>query len=242
MPTKNEIKRIQSLKQKKKREQLGVFVAEGEKLVSHLLGLGLQPDMLFCTDDVKIAGAEVVSTAEMNKLTLLKTPSNALGVFNQPVLPVEPFQGAFILVLDGIRDPGNLGTMLRLCDWFGVSQIVCTPDCVDVFNEKVVQASMGSVATIPCFYMEVDEIIAQTSKAGYVLTATTMEGPSIYEVGFAEKTALVIGNEGQGISKTLFDVCQKRISIPAAANAKAESLNAAMATAVLFSEYFRRKI
>jgi TrmH family RNA methyltransferase len=131
--------------------------------------------------------------------------------------------------------------MLRLCDWFGVDQVVCTSDCVDVYNEKVVQASMGSVATIPCFYFEVDDVVKRAKNAGFTLTATSMDGPSVYEIGFAQKTALVIGNEGQGISPNLMEACQKQVSIPAAKGAKAESLNAAMATAVLFSEYFRLK-
>lgn len=242
MPTKNEIKRIQSLKQKKKRQQQGVFVAEGEKLVRHLLDLGLESEMLFALKGVDIIETEAVSTNEMKQLSLLKTPSSVIGVFKQPIFETSPFQGEIVLVLDAIRDPGNLGTMLRLCDWFGVKQVICTPDCVDVFNEKVVQASMGSIANIPCFYLEVDEVIDQALTAGFTLMATTMEGKSIYQNEFPAKTAMVIGNEGQGISNALLEASTSRVSIPAHADAKAESLNAAMATAVLLSEYFRTNI
>jgi TrmH family RNA methyltransferase len=241
MPTKNEIKRIKSLKQKKKRQQQHVFVAEGEKLVHHFINLGLTAELLFATEEAQVNGAERVTLETMKQMTMLRNPSNALGVFEQPEFSTRLFQEDLVLVLDGIRDPGNLGTILRLCDWFGVGQVICTPDCVDVFNEKVVQASMGSVASVASFYLNRETIVQEAGKRDFQLVATAMQAPSIYEVGFPAKAALIIGNEGKGISQSLLDASAVLTSIPAATTAKAESLNAAMATAVLLSEYHRTK-
>ena len=241
MPTKNEIKFIKSLKQKKSRQQNHVFVAEGEKLVRHFLEQGQEVVHLLATDDrIQHQQLEVITATEMKAISQLQNPSPALAVFKQPVFPAQDLNSPFVLVLDGVRDPGNLGTILRLCDWFGVSQMICTDDCVDVFNEKVVQASMGSVTAVRVFSMSRPAIIHQLNKLEYVMVSTRMDAPSIYEFDFPLKSALVLGNEGQGVSVELSSAANNFVSIPSAPNAKAESLNVASATAICLSELFRR--
>lgn len=240
MPSKNEMKNINALRLKKKREQSGLFVAEGEKLVAHLITLLGKPRHFYCLAESAVAGAEVISAAEMAKLSHLTHPSPVFAVFAQPRFDEPPFCNAFTLVLDGIRDPGNLGTILRLCDWFGVHQVVCTDDCVDVFNEKVVQASMGSVATVQVVSQSREELVAQAKKAEVTLVGTTMDAPSVYEVQLPAKAALVIGNEGQGVSEVIQRACGMLVSIPASPTAKAESLNAAMSAAILLAEFSRK--
>ncbi len=241
MPTKNEIKFIKSLKQKKSRQQNHAFVAEGEKLVRHFLEQGLEVGHLLAVDDrIKHEQLEVITEAEMKAASLLQNPSPVLAVFKQPIFPTQALNSPFVLVLDGIRDPGNLGTILRLCDWFGLSQVICTEDCVDVYNEKVVQASMGSVAAVRVFCMQRSAIVQQLKELEYALISTRMEAPSIYTFDFPVKTALVLGNEGQGVSVELVNAANSFVSIPSAPNAKAESLNVASATAICLSELFRR--
>ena len=142
--------------------------------------------------------------------------------------------------MDALRDPGNMGTILRLCDWFGVHQIICTDDCVDVFNEKVVQASMGSVAVTAAFYKTREEIASFLKENNFTVYGADMNANSVYETNYQTKSALILGNEGQGISVELDDIISERITIPAAQNAKAESLNVATAAAILLSDYSRK--
>lgn len=241
MATKNEIKFIKSLKQKKSRQQAHVFVAEGEKLVRHFLKIGLEMVHLLAIDDrLQDQRVDIISSTEMKTLTLLQNPSPVLAVFKQPEFKLQSLNNPIVLVLDGIRDPGNMGTILRLCDWFGLSQLVCTDDCVDIFNEKVVQSSMGSVASVQVIVLNREAIGSVLSKNGFTLISTKMEAPSIYTSDFPQKTALVLGNEGQGVSEELERAAQHFVSIPAAPTAKAESLNVASAAAICLSEMFRR--
>ena len=240
MPSKNEMKNINALRLKKKRQQLGLFVAEGEKLVAHLISLLGKPRHLYCLEESALAGAEVISVADMAKLSNLAHASPVFAVFAQPTFIKPPFCNPFTLVLDGIRDPGNLGTILRLCDWFGVHQVVCTDDCVDAFNEKVVQASMGSVASVQVVSLSREELIVQAKKAEVTLVGTTMDAPSVYLTQLPAKAAMVIGNEGQGVSEAIQHACEMSVSIPASPTAKAESLNAAMSAAILLAELSRK--
>jgi TrmH family RNA methyltransferase len=240
MPSKNEMKNINALRLKKKREQSGLFVAEGEKLVAHLETLLGRPRHFFCLAESALTGAEIISAADMGKLSNLAHPSPVFAVFNLPRFDFAPFSNPFTLILDGIRDPGNLGTILRLCDWFGVHQVVCTDDCVDAFNEKVVQASMGSVATVQVVSLSREQLIAEAKSAEVILVGTTMNAPSVYHAQLPTKAALVIGNEGQGVSEAIQRACEISVSIPASPAAKAESLNAAMSVAILLAEFSRK--
>lgn len=236
------MKFIAGLRQKKKRQQKGLFVAEGEKLVAHLQNLLGSPEYAFYTQEKLFEKAQEITEIEMARLSSLIHPSPILAVFKQPSFSDVPFKNAFTLILDGIRDPGNLGTIIRLCDWFGVSQIICTDDCVDVFNEKVVQASMGSVASIPVISLHREAILSAVNNAEVSLVGTQMDAPSVYSSEITSKCALVIGNEGQGISPILSAACNQFISIPAAPQSQAESLNAAVSAAVILAEFSRRKL
>jgi TrmH family RNA methyltransferase len=240
MPSKNEIKFIRALKQNKYRNTHGLFVAEGEKLVLHLLKIGLKGRYLFTTVNVNVNGFKIISQVEMSKISFLKTPSSVFAVFEKPVFSQKKPSQKFLPLLDGIRDPGNLGTILRLCDWFGLPQLICTEDCVDVFNEKVVQASMGSVSSIHVFTMTRTEIAQFISKENYTVYGADMDGASIYETNYASKSILVLGNEGKGISEELESLITKKITIPSAENAHAESLNVAIAASILVSDYARK--
>ena len=244
MPSKNEIKFIRSLKQKKIRNEHGLFVAEGKKLIGHLLNIGLKHRFLFATIDANISvpGCEIISSADMARLSFLKTPSSAFAVFLMPKFAEQRPSAKFIILLDGIRDPGNLGTILRLCDWFGLPQLICTSDCVDVFNEKVVQASMGSVASVQVLTLTKTAIASLISTENYTVYGADMHAASVYETSYAAKSILVLGNEGQGISEELESVITQKISIPSAENSKAESLNVAMAAAILLGDYARKSI
>lgn len=241
MPTKNEIKLIKSLKLKKFRNELHLFVAEGEKLVSHLLKQGLESKYVFTTNvDASFANAEVISKKEMEKLTFLNSASTVFGVFKKPALANSALQVDFVFLLDGIRDPGNLGTIIRLCDWFGVKQLLCTDDCVDVFNEKVVQASMGSIASVQVLYNSRQNWIEEFSAKNYKLIGTEMNAPSVFEVEYQPKSILVLGNEGQGISDELKRELAQTVSIPAAPSSQAESLNVAMSAGIFLSDFARK--
>jgi len=241
MPTKNEIKTIRSLNLKKNRKELGLFVAEGEKLIAHFLKLGLKAKYLISTNpEVQTLGFEIVNSADMKRMSFLNSASTALAVFEIPKVVALKNDLAFILILDAIRDPGNMGTILRLCDWFGVHQILCTDDCVDVYNEKVVQASMGSVAVTAVFYRTRDEISAFLTQNNYTVYGADIGQGSMYDTNYETKSALILGNEGQGISEILNHVISKKITIPAAPNAKAESLNVATAAAILLSDFVRK--
>ena len=237
MPSKNEIKFIRALAQKKTRAEHGVFIAEGEKLVKHLISVLGKPEKCFATNPLLVPTAEIISDTEMRKLSFLKTPSSILAVFKQPTPVLQSFEMPATVVLDGIRDPGNLGTILRLCDWFGIRQVVCTTDCVDVFNEKVVQASMGSVAVVEVMYADRASIIKAANANEVVLLGADMNGEDVFHFIWPQKFGLVIGNEGQGLSAELGAALQGVLSIPAAPIAQAESLNAAMATAIMLGQY-----
>lgn len=241
MPTKNEIKTIRSLHLKKNRNELGLFVAEGEKLIEHFTSIGLKAKYHVTTKaENGLNGVELVSAADMKKLSFLSSPSTSLAVFEKPHLGSIHKEYPLLLILDALRDPGNMGTILRLCDWFGVQQIICTDDCVDVFNEKVVQASMGSVATTRTFYMSRNKIAAFLIENKYTVFGADMNANSVYETNYQSKSAIILGNEGQGISEELNAIISQKVTIPASPNAQAESLNVATAAAILLSDYARK--
>src|SRR5690606_10736819 len=166
MVSKSQIKLITSLAQKKNRARLGLFIAEGIKGISELLNSSFQLDTLYTTDPQFTASSSktvIITDADLKKISLLKTPQIALGVFKIPE-PHSPAIEGLSLALDGIRDPGNLGTIIRLCDWFGVRELLCSPDTVDCFNPKVVQASMGSISRVNVNYTNLEKIINANPK------------------------------------------------------------------------------
>jgi TrmH family RNA methyltransferase len=236
MFSKSRAKYIQQLSQKKHRNQSGVFVVEGHKSILEFIQSGHMPKELYVVKNslFKDHDAWVVDSSQMKSLSHLKTPSNALAVFSIPYKS-SPSNTDFILALDGIQDPGNMGTIIRLCDWFGITELVCSKDTVDCYNPKVVRATMGSLARIEVCYVDLNHWLSE--QKDHMIVGASMEGQSIYETSIPKRAILVVGNEGQGLSALVSDQLHKEVSIPQ--YGKAESLNAAMATGILIGEIRR---
>nr|WP_288931262.1 RNA methyltransferase [uncultured Allomuricauda sp.] len=238
MVTKNQIKLVVSLKQKKYRSQHGLFVVEGEKVVNELLQAGVRPFKVFVDDADKVQifrEAEMVPKKDLKQMSSLTHPNGVLGVFY--IIEGEGnLNPDWVVVLDSVRDPGNLGTIVRLCDWFGIKYLVCSKDTVDCYNPKVLQATMGSIARVNIAYVDLEEYLGKTNLPVY---GAYMDGESVYSSDLAEKGILVMGNEANGISDAIGKFIAKRISIPQFGSLSTESLNVATATAILLSEIRR---
>ena len=248
--SKSQIKLITSLQQNKYRNKTGLFVAEGPKIIKDLLKAGLQLHSLFSSTSIDASGdirseelsgfsdnMILVSKIKLQKISALKTANTMLAVFHIPKKKEIP-QNGLQLALDGVRDPGNLGTIIRLCDWFGVTHLICSQDTVDCYNSKVVQATMGSIARVTISYVDLEAHFQHTDLPIYV---AVMDGESIYDETLPEEAILVMGNEANGISPNLTSLIQKKITIPNFRKKDtAESLNVATAVGILLSE-FRRK-
>lgn len=247
MLSKAKIKYIRSLEQKKNRQQERVFVAEGSKVVGDLLKIA-PARLLVHTSAWKgcdYAYTERIEVAEeeLRKISFLQHPQDVLAVF--PIFDKAasciPDTGLAI-ALDGIQDPGNLGTIIRIADWFGISQIYCSRDTADVYNPKVIQATMGSIARVQVSYADLDELI-DSCPDEYPVYGTFLDGSNIYEEPLSEKGLIVMGNEGNGISSGIRKRINHRLLIPNYPKGRetADSLNVAIATAIVCNEFRRRK-
>ncbi|OYU79818.1 MAG: RNA methyltransferase [Flavobacterium sp. BFFFF1] len=240
MVSKNQIKLISSLQQKKYRALNGLFIAEGVKVISELLDSHFSLEHLYTTAplfvEIPASKRSVISETEIGKISALNTANNALAVFRIPdAVPIK--QQGLIVALDDIRDPGNLGTIIRLCDWFGIAQIVCSEETVDVYNPKVVQATMGSLARVNVSYLNLNNFLANSDIPVF---GTFMDGENIYKSILPSEGIIVMGNEANGISIDVEKTVSKRLSIPRFGNnQKTESLNVATATAIILSEFCR---
>jgi TrmH family RNA methyltransferase len=238
MVSKSQIKFVRQLAQKKQRDQHDLFVAEGHKVVQEFINENYQLHQLF-TSDLSLFSSHkaiiVVSHLEMKAMSALKTPSDALAVFAKPNEQTLS-QSKLILALESIQDPGNLGTIIRLCDWFGIEDIVCSSDTVDCYNPKVIRSSMGSLARVQVFYKDLQAWLVGMQDCQIV--ATAMDGQSLYEFAFDSPTVLVIGNEGRGLSIKIQELATNVVSIPRYGGA--ESLNAAMAAGIIAAEARRK--
>lgn len=242
MLSKSQIKLITSLKQKKYRLQHQLFVAEGKKTIFELLHSNLQLQQLYTTtlefnvsDDLQTE----ISENELKKISFLKNPNTALAVFKTPKPQPIDFS-KLIIALDDIRDPGNLGTIIRLCDWFGVKDLVCNYETVDCYNPKVIQASMGSIIRVNVSYVKLEEILYKQSVEKF---GAFMDGDNVYDMKLPSSGILVLGNEANGICKQVEAQITHRISIPRFGDLQdTESLNVANATAILLSEFKRNII
>jgi TrmH family RNA methyltransferase len=237
--SKNQFKLISSLQQKKYRNKYSLFIAEGTKVVEEFLNSNFVLDQLFCVNEndyKNIENKTVISEAELKKISSLKTPNNVLGLFKIPLENTTKKEG-FIVALDGINDPGNLGTIIRLCDWFGVDQLICSANTVDCYNTKVVQASMGSLSRLSIIFTDLVNFLELTSLPKF---ATLMDGENVYKTELPQQAVLVMGNEANGISPSVLKLLDKKISIPRFGEIQeTESLNVATATAILLSEFKR---
>lgn len=237
--SKNQLKLITSLRQKKYRVKYKLFIVEGTKVVNELLNSKFELEHLYCVNDFsfeKIENKTQVSDNELKKISSLKSPNNVLAIFKIQEFRFREING-MELALDDINDPGNLGTIIRLCDWFGIEQLVCSEGTVDCFNSKVVQASMGSFTRINILYTNLKDYIQKSKKPTY---ATLMDGDNVYKSELPKNAILVMGNEANGISTEILDILNNRISIPRFGDLQqTESLNVATATAILLSEFKR---
>ena len=239
MLSKSQIKLITSLKQKKYRQQHGLFVVEGVKTITELLQSNLVLHKLYTTESFNIDAKEeiIISEADLKRISFLITPNKALAVFVIPK-PKSIDNSGLIVALDAIRDPGNLGTIIRLCDWFGVKELICSKETADCFNPKVIQATMGSITRVNINYID---LLAYLKASDMPIFGAFMEGENVYNTTLAEKGILVMGNEANGISKAVEAVIINKLSIPRFGVLQAaESLNVATATAILLSEFRRR--
>ncbi len=239
MVGKSQIKYIRSLQLKKHRKATGLFVAEGVKLVNELLGEGYEPRFLYTTTPEVLPPNpptfEVVKEADLIRMSGLKSPNKVLAVFPIPQTQVIQEEG-WMLALDGVKDPGNLGTIIRLCDWFGFSQLICSEETVDCYNPKVLQATMGSIARVKVVYVALPEFLSASGKPVF---GAYMDGEDVQNTQWPEAGILVMGNEAHGISEEAGRHIGSKVSVPQFGKASAESLNVATATAILLHELRR---
>jgi RNA methyltransferase, TrmH family len=238
MLSKNEVKDIQSLSHKKFRDELKLFIAEGPKTVSELVELipdqiekvyAVKEWMNTIKSKIEIKDIIEVSNPELEKLSQLQTPNQVIAVVRQST-PKRPDGSSFTLYLDTIQDPGNFGTIVRIADWFGIKNIVCSIGCVDLYNPKVVQATMASIARVNVFY---DEDGGWLNGQTVPVLAATLDGTVVYDHSKNKEGILIIGNESKGIRPEILRYANEKITIPK--KGSAESLNAAVATGIILS-------
>ncbi|NDI97771.1 RNA methyltransferase [Flavobacterium sp. LaA7.5] len=240
MVSKNQIKLITGLQQKKYRKQHKLFIAEGVKVVQELLNSNFELQELYTTQSVfqGVTTTKIipVTDVELKKISMLTTPNTCIGVFKIPDEKQIPEKG-LIIALDDVRDPGNLGTIIRLCDWFGIEHLICSEQSVDVYNPKVVQATMGSIARVNVIYTSLEDYITNTALPVF---GTFMDGENVYTQQLPQEGIIVMGNEANGISETIAQKVTHKIAIPRFGKLQeTESLNVATAAAVILSEFRR---
>lgn len=243
MISKNQQKYIRQLEQKKYRKREGCFVAEGTKVVGDLLKR-YQPLALYATeswDAPKGVGYTLVSEEELQRVSFQQHPQQVLAIFPipQPTDPVS-LRGSLTLALDGVQDPGNLGTIIRIADWFGIDTIICSEETADAWNPKVIQATMGSIARVNVIYANLLELL-DTLPSDYPVYGTFLDGENIYTQTLSGEGLIIMGNEGNGISDAVKAKVNRRLLIPDFHQGDtADSLNVAIATAITCSEFRRR--
>ena len=240
MVIKNQINLISGLHQKKQRFANRLFFAEGVKVIQELLQSNFELEHLYTTlndfEEVQTSKRTLINDQELKKISTLSTPNTRLPVFKMPQ-ETEILNSGLILALDDIRDPGNMGTIMRLCDWFGIKQIVCSKETVDIYNPKVVQATMGSITRVNVSYVDLKTFVSQTKLPVF---GTFMDGENIYQSNLPQDGIIIMGNEANGISAEIEKIVTSRLTIPRFGELqKTESLNVATATAIILSEFKR---
>jgi TrmH family RNA methyltransferase len=241
MLSKVKIKYIQTLGQKKHRDEEGVYIAEGPKIITELIAaVPMDIREIFAIKEWidehhSLPGEmipEEISVEELDRISRLSTPNKVLAIVNKPLTPDHIVtKGKIVLVMDTIQDPGNLGTLLRIADWFGIEQMVCSHECADIYNPKVVQSSMGSMARINVLYTDLLSWLEQ--QAGAPIYATALEGEDISTMKKITEGIIIFGNESKGISPAISKLANVKLTIPR--KGKAESLNAAVAAGIVLS-------
>ncbi|MFO7879559.1 MAG: RNA methyltransferase [Bacteroidota bacterium] len=253
MLTNAKIRQYRALKQKKYREMYGQFMIQGRKIVSEALSIGLEPDCLIANNSIitsfpewkKLPFFEHADDKQLSQISSLKTAPDVIAVMpvRKPTINRQKCLQNLSIGLDCIQDPGNLGAIIRIADWFGISDIFCSKDTVDCYNPKVVQASMGALFRVNVHYVDLPDFIEEMKTIiNYPVYGTFMDGRSVYDAGISPTGLLLMGNEGQGISDELEAYCTQRISIPPYPQDRKdmESLNISVATGI-FCAVFRQK-
>ncbi len=255
MLSKNKIRFIVSLQKKKIREEYKLYVIEGDKIVREFISAGIPVKSLIAKPEFisslskesmkEVSEVEPVSYEELKQISALKTPHNALAVVCMPdqVLSRAKFIKEQCTVLDCIQDPGNLGTIIRAAVWFGIRNIVCSEDCVDVYNPKVIQASMGAIIHVRVLYTNLVKFLEYTKGKKIPVYGTLLQGKSIYNQDLDSKGIILLGNESRGISEELVKYIDHKLMIPRFSEISPgiDSLNVGMAASVVFSEFARRR-
>ena len=236
MIAKNQIKFIKSLSLKKNRQKEQLFIAEGEKIVAELLNSNFEFHEIFATNEWILKNTDIraikVNNSELDRISNLKSANNVLAIVKIKQENLSITDG-LTLVLDDINDPGNLGTIIRMCDWFGVKQLVCSKSTVDCFNPKVVQSAMGSLFRVPIIYTDLEEYVTKVDTPIY---GAFMDGENVRNVKVPESVHLIMGNEANGISEEINNLITDKVAIKNIGNS-AESLNVAVATSILLHEF-----
>jgi TrmH family RNA methyltransferase len=254
MISKNKIKQLKSLASKKVRQKERLFLVEGDKNVNEVLNSDYIVNELYATDsflnsiDKKANRAKkiyTVNTEDINKISLLSQPQNSLALCSMSSNDNKiQYLSSLALYLDGIQDPGNMGTIIRICDWFGIEQLFCSPNTVELYNPKVIQASMGSFCRVKTVYIPFNHIFEIATQTGFPVYGACTEGKNIYTENLPRQGLIVLGNEGNGISDEVKQNINLKLSIPSFNRGElgAESLNVAIAAGIICSEFKRREL
>jgi TrmH family RNA methyltransferase len=248
MLSKSQISLLKSLQQKKFRKEHGLFLVEGYKSVIEFINTAYQVDTIYHTPAIapkmlnlsRKINFQEISLADLEKISSLKTPQEVIGLIKMPIWPTlnyNTLKNRFSLVLDGVQDPGNMGTIIRTADWFGIADIICSDDTVDVYNSKVVQATMGSLARVNVHYTYLAATLPQIKLP---IFGAMLDGENMYSTNFGNEGLLAMGNEGNGLRPEIQALISKKITIPRVG--QAESLNVAIATAIFCSEIKRNSL
>ena len=241
MITKNTIKQIASLRQQKFRKELGLFVVEGRKMVEELLRsdfetIGLYASEAFLAEQTSFPKAETVSEVQMEQMSGLDTPPGILAVVRIPEQGEIKTTSQLVLALDGIANPGNMGTLIRTAEWFGIHDVVCSMDCVELWNPKTVQATMGSLFRMKVWKTNLADYLRQAQSEGKAVYGALLEGKDLFQLTEKSKGILVIGSESHGIRADILPCITHPVTIPRVGSSATESLNAAVAGAILMAE------
>ena len=241
MITKNTIKQIASLRQQKFRKELGLFVVEGRKMVEELLRSDFETTGLFATetflaDYPSFADAEIVSEVQMEQMSGQDTPPGILAVVKIPVQGDIKTSSPYVLALDGIANPGNMGTLIRTAEWFGINDVVCSNDCVELWNPKTVQATMGSLFRVKVWKTDLPAYLRQAKDEGKAVYGALLEGEDLFQIKAKPEGIIVIGSESHGIRPEVLPCITHPITIPHVGGSATESLNAAVAGGIIIGE------
>lgn len=243
---KADIQQLRALKDKRVRDAERLFIAEGDKLVDEILDSHFVVRRIYTTDQQRKGdNIELVTRQEMERISQLSTPTSSLAVVEQPErhLTIAKLRHKLVLALDGVQNPGNLGTIVRLADWFGVDDIICSRECADCYNPKVVQATMGAILRVAIHYVDdLPQLLCEARNEGMNIYGTLLDGNNIYNEKLTHEGIIVMGNEGRGLSQECRATLTHKLLIPSypADCPSSESLNVAMATGIILSEFRRR--